>query len=66
MTKKEKDSDKPKLLNGFKIKSQEFVIQKYVERPLLINDRKFDIRVWVLISHALNVYVFREGRIKIN
>mmetsp|Transcript_18782 Transcript_18782/g.16627 ORF Transcript_18782/g.16627 Transcript_18782/m.16627 type:complete len:167 (+) Transcript_18782:431-931(+) len=29
-----------------------FIIQKYIERPLLIHKRKFDIRVWVMVSHT--------------
>ncbi|MFO0006164.1 MAG: hypothetical protein ACK559_34080 [bacterium] len=27
-----------------------FVIQKYIESPCLMNKRKFDIRVWVLLN----------------
>lgn len=27
-----------------------FIIQKYIEKPLLVHKRKFDIRVWVLVS----------------
>ena len=41
-----------------------FVIQKYIESPLLINDRKFDIRMWVLVTGDMNVYLFREGYIR--
>lgn len=41
------------------IKLHTFVIQKYVERPFLINSRKFDIRVWALATHNLDVYFFR-------
>lgn len=33
-----------------------FVIQKYIEKPLLVNDRKFDIRVWVLINQNMDCY----------
>lgn len=39
--------------------SRRFVIQKYMEAPLLINKRKFDIRVWVLFDHKKNLYFFR-------
>lgn len=40
------------------IKTDAFVIQKYVERPLLIEQRKFDIRVWALVDHMYNLYFF--------
>jgi len=41
-----------------------WIIQKYIERPLLINDRKFDIRMWVCITPSLHVYLFREGYVR--
>ena len=41
-----------------------FIIQKYIERPLLINKRKFDIRVWVLINQDMEVYFFKEGYLR--
>ena len=40
------------------------MIQKYIERPLLINNRKFDIRVWVLVTQDMEVYFFREGYLR--
>lgn len=46
------------------IKSRTFVIQKYIERPLLINSRKFDIRVWALASHTLDIYFFKQGYLR--
>ena len=47
-----------------KVKSSTFVIQKYIERPLLIHKRKFDIRVWVLVTQELKVYFFKEGYLR--
>ena len=46
------------------VKSRTFVIQKYIERPLLIHNRKFDIRVWVLVTHEMRFYFFKEGYIR--
>lgn len=47
--------------NGFQYipKTLHFVIQKYVERPMLINKRKFDIRVWVLVTQEMEVFFFK-------
>ena len=40
------------------------LLQKYLENPLLYNGRKFDIRIWVLVDHNLNVFLFKEGHLK--
>jgi len=44
--------------------SKSFVIQKYIEKPLLVEGRKFDIRVWMLIDHEMNCYFFKEGYVR--
>ena len=45
-------------MNGSKV-----VVQEYVERPLLINRKKFDIRVYVLLTDVdpLQLYIFNDG-----
>ena len=40
------------------------IIQKYIERPLLYYGRKCDIRIWVLLTQNMKVYVFKEGHLK--
>ena len=40
------------------------LLQKYLENPLLYNGRKFDMRIWVLLNHEMNVYMFKEGHLK--
>ena len=44
--------------------SNEIIIQKYLDSPLLYNNRKFDIRCFVLVDHHLNIYFFKEGHLK--
>lgn len=48
------------------VQSHQYVIQKYLERPLLIDNRKFDIRVWVLVDHEMNLYCFKEKYIRLS
>ena len=40
------------------------ILQKYIEKPFLYNGRKFDIRIWVLINHKMDIYMFKEGHLK--
>ena len=48
-----------------KISNAEYIlIQKYIERPLLYKNRKFDIRMWVLFTDLDDIYVFKEGHLK--
>ena len=40
------------------------IIQKYIENPLLYKGRKCDMRIWVLLTHNMEVYFFKEGHFK--
>jgi len=42
-------------------KDHTWVVQKYLERPLLINKRKFDIRMYALIRYPYDVFFYRDG-----
>jgi tubulin--tyrosine ligase len=47
--------------------SRTFILQKYIENPLLINRRKFDIRCYALvtcINGTLQAYFYKEGYLR--
>lgn len=63
--KKKKNSPKKGASSSaYKIKHNTFIIQKYIEKPLLLFNRKFDIRVWVLLDQDHDLYFFKEGYLR--
>ena len=43
------------------------IFQKYIERPYLINNKKFDVRQWVFVSlfDPLEVFIYRKAYLRI-
>jgi len=41
-----------------------WVVQKYIERPLLYNSRKFDIRMWAVITWKGEFFYYKHGYIR--
>ena len=44
--------------------TEKIVVQKYIEKPLCYYGRKCDMRVWVMLTQGLKVYVYKEGHLK--
>ncbi len=43
--------------------SEHLVVQKYLKFPYLIDDYKFDFRIYVLVTnvHPLRIFMYKEG-----
>ena len=59
-----KENEKEKDYENHIYQSSKIIIQKYIEKPFLYKGRKVDIRIWVLITHTMKVYIFKEGHLK--
>ena len=42
---------------------EESIVSLYLEKPFLINNKKFDMRMYVVVTsfHPLRVYFYQEG-----
>mmetsp|Transcript_35833 Transcript_35833/g.26619 ORF Transcript_35833/g.26619 Transcript_35833/m.26619 type:complete len:137 (+) Transcript_35833:116-526(+) len=42
---------------------EDFILQKYIENPLLVNGKKFDLRVYLVLKsiQPLKVFICQEG-----
>lgn len=56
-------NDLDNLLNSYNIYKSGYVVQQYIDNILIIDNKKFDLRLYVLISSIdpLIVYINDEG-----
>jgi len=43
------------------------IVSKYIDNPMLINNKKFDLRVYVCITsiNPLRIYIYKEGLVRL-
>ena len=58
------NSTRKKINKNRMYSSNEIIIQKYLDNPLLYKNRKFDIRCFVLLDSNFNLYFCKEGHLK--
>ncbi|CAG5115127.1 unnamed protein product [Candidula unifasciata] len=54
--------------NAEKIQSSEhYIVQEYIDKPLLLDGYKFDLRIYVLITHCdpLRIFLYNDGLVRL-
>ena len=48
--------------------SEHFIVQEYVEKPLLLDGYKFDLRIYVLVTSCdpLRIFLFNDGLVRMS
>lgn len=41
-----------------------WVLQKYIEKPFLYKQRKFDVRQWALVTNSFEIYIYKPGYLR--
>eukprot|EP01063_Lacrimia_lanifica_P009532 TRINITY_DN16507_c0_g1_i1.p1 TRINITY_DN16507_c0_g1~~TRINITY_DN16507_c0_g1_i1.p1 ORF type:complete len:597 (+),score=210.43 TRINITY_DN16507_c0_g1_i1:57-1847(+) len=56
----------PPAPSGAKLRSRKWVVQKYLDPPMVIHKRKYDVRIYVAVTSVapLVAYVFQEGLVR--
>lgn len=49
---------------GAKSMKSRYVIQKYIEKPMLYHQRKFDIRIWAIFTGNNKVFFYKRGYVR--
>jgi glutathione synthase/RimK-type ligase-like ATP-grasp enzyme len=49
------------------VRNEEFIVQEYIDNPLLIEGKKFDLRLYVVMFgvEPMYVYAYREGLVRL-
>lgn len=55
------------IMDHLKDSESQYVAQKYIENPLIVSNRKFDIRIWVLVTdwNPLTVWMWRKPYVRL-
>lgn len=49
-----------------KTRKKNFILQKYCEDLMLIGDRKFDVRMLVLVTANMEIFILKEGYLRLS